>query len=330
MTQPDSRAPLLEVERLAVTFFTPRGTVRAVREASLEIARGEVLGLVGESGCGKSTVAFALMGYLPGTAEVEGTIRFEGEDIAQLNPADLRHLRGNRTAMVYQDPGTSLNPTMRVGPQLDEILLEHLEVTPAEARDRTADLFESVGLADPTAIGRRYPHELSGGMQQRVMIAMALACDPHLLIMDEPTTGLDVTTEATILDLVVSLKERVNAGILFVSHNLGVIARIADRVTVMYAGQTVEEAPVRDLFKGPKHPYTTGLLSCVPQPPNESGVTTRLQRIPGSVYRAEDVAVESCLFEARCPMAQSVVESRLPGCLRRSLIIMLVAFSPTM
>ena len=309
---PRPEGPLLEVDRLAVTFYTPRGTVRAVRDASLEVARGEVLGLVGESGCGKSTVAFGLMGYLPGTARLDGAIRFAGMDIAQLTPSELRELRGNRMAMVYQDPATSLNPAMRVGPQVDEALREHLALDTREAMERTAGLFESVGLADPTAIGRRYPHELSGGMQQRVMIAMALACDPDLLIMDEPTTGLDVTTEATILDLVVDLKQRVNAGILFVSHNLGVIARVADRVAVMYAGQTVEQAPVREIFKNPSHPYTAGLLSCMPQPPREGESTTRLRRIPGAVYAAEERAAEACLFAPRCPMAQETCRSEAP------------------
>ncbi|MCH8186404.1 MAG: ABC transporter ATP-binding protein [Chloroflexi bacterium] len=309
---PRPEGPLLEVDRLAVTFYTPRGTVRAVRDASLEIGRGEVLGLVGESGCGKSTVAFALMGYLPGTAQVDGTLRFAGKDIAHLTPSELRELRGNRMAMVYQDPATSLNPAMRVGPQIEEVLREHLALDTREATERTAELFDSVGLADPTAIGRRYPHELSGGMQQRVMIAMALACDPDLLIMDEPTTGLDVTTEATILDLVVDLKQRVNAGILFVSHNLGVIARVADRVIVMYAGQTVEQAPVREIFKNPRHPYTAGLLSCMPQPPGEGEATTRLRRIAGAVYSAEERAAETCLFAPRCPMAQDTCRSAAP------------------
>ena len=235
-------APLIQLENLAVTFLTPRGAFRAVRSASLEIARGEVLGLVGESGCGKSTVAFAMMNYLPGTAQVEGAVRFEGMDISELSDADLRELRGNRIAMVYQDPITSLNPSMRVGPQIEEAIREHLDMDADAVQRRAVELFDSVGLADPERIGRRYPHQLSGGQQQRVVIAMALACDPHLLIMDEPTTGLDVTTEATILDLIVELKDRVNAGILFVSHNLGVIARVADRVAVMYAGEIVRRS----------------------------------------------------------------------------------------
>ncbi len=309
---PHESETLVEVSSLAVTFYTPRGAIRAVRDASLQIRRGEVLGLVGESGCGKSTTAYAIMGYLPGTAGVDGSIVFEGTDLTAIPPSELRKLRGNRIAMVYQDPATSLNPTMRVGPQIEEVLREHLGMGMADAKVRTAELFDSVGLADPNRIGRRYPHQLSGGMQQRVVIAMALACSPDLLIMDEPTTGLDVTTEATILDLVVDLKERVNAGILYVSHNLGVIARVADRVAVMYAGQTVEQAPVEQLFANPRHPYTTGLLNCVPQPPMEEGTVTKLSRIPGSVYAAEEIGAEACLFASRCPMVQDSCRAQAP------------------
>ena len=308
----NSDAPIIQLENLAVTFQTPRGAFRAVRSASLEIARGEVVGLVGESGCGKSTVAFAMMDYLPGTANVEGAVRFEGMDISQFTDAELRELRGNRIAMVYQDPITSLNPSMRVGPQIEEVLKHHLDMDSEAAQRRAVELFESVGLADPERIGRRYPHQLSGGMQQRVVIAMALACDPHLLIMDEPTTGLDVTTEATILDLIVELKDRVNAGILFVSHNLGVIARVADRVAVMYAGEIVEEAPVRELFKNPSHPYTAGLLSCVPQPPGDDGVALQLRSIPGAVFDAQMEQTNSCLFAPRCPLAKEDCSTTTP------------------
>ena len=305
-------APLLEVEDLAVTFHTPRGTFRAIRNASLTVHRGELVGLVGESGCGKSTLAFAVMGYLPDTAEVGGSLRFEGSDISEMSDVELRALRGNRIAMVYQDPATSLTPTMRVGTQIQEVLREHLGMDAEQARERTVELFESVRLADPAAVGMRFPHELSGGQQQRVVIAMALACDPDLLIMDEPTTGLDVTTEATILDLVADLKKRVNAGILYVSHNLGVIARVADRVSVMYAGQTIEEAGVRDIFKNPRHPYTAGLLSCVPKPLAESGAVKKLSAIPGSVYPAGEVDVEACLFADRCPSVQDACRSQAP------------------
>ena len=306
-------APLMQVEDLAVTFYTPRGSFRAVRGASLEISRGEVLGLVGESGCGKSTVAFAMMGYLPGTAQVEGAVRFEGTDITHLSNAELMELRGNRIAMVYQDPVTSLNPSMRVGPQVEEAISQHLDLDADAVHDRSIELFESVGLADPSRIGRRYPHQLSGGQQQRVVIAMALACDPHLLIMDEPTTGLDVTTEATILDLVVDLKDRVNAGILFVSHNLGVIARVADRVAVMYAGEIVEQSPVRELFKNPSHPYTAGLLSCVPQPPGDDGVERQLSSIPGAVFDAQSPNADECLFAPRCPLVRDSCISQSPS-----------------
>ena len=313
MNHADStEAPLIQLENLAVTFNTPRGSFRAVRSASLEISRGEVLGLVGESGCGKSTVAFAMMDYLPGTAQVEGAVRFEGMDISEFSNAELRELRGNRIAMVYQDPLTSLNPSMRIGLQIEEVLKHHLDLDGEAAQLRAVELFSSVGLADPERIGARYPHELSGGQQQRVVIAMALACDPHLLIMDEPTTGLDVTTEATILDLIVELKDRVNAGILFVSHNLGVIARVADRVAVMYAGEIVEEAPVRELFKNPRHPYTVGLLSCVPQPPGDDGVERQLRSIPGTVFDAQSEQTNCCLFAPRCPIATEICFQATP------------------
>ena len=311
-SQANHGTPLLQVVNLGVTFFTPRGTVRAVRDASLEVHRGEVMGVVGESGCGKSTTAFAIMGYLPGITRVDGRILFEGRDVAQMGASELRHLRGNRIAMVYQDPATSLNPTMRVGSQIHEVLSQHQHMDSEESHRRIVELFESVRLADPESIGRRYPHELSGGQQQRVVIAMALACEPDLLIMDEPTTGLDVTTEATILELVSDLKQRINAGILYVTHNLGVIAAVADRVAVMYAGETVEESPVRELYKSPKHPYTRGLLSCVPTPPTEVGATVQLSRIPGGVFSAAQPAPDACLFMSRCPIAQESCGSQAP------------------
>jgi len=313
------KAPLLQVDNLAVTFYTPRGTFRLVREVSLHVRRGEVLALVGETGCGKSISAFAIMGYLPGTisslpgtSRVDGSILFEGKDLTHMTASELRELRGNRIAMVYQNPGTSLNPTMRIGPQMEEVLRQHLGLNSQQASQRTAELFESVVLAEPELIGQRYPHQLSGGMQQRVMIAMALACEPDLLIMDEPTTALDVTTEATILDLMVDLKQRVNAGILYVSHNLGAVARVADRVAVMYAGQTIEEAPVSELFKNPKHPYTAGLLQCIPQPPSDSGIVTKLRSIPGGIWTPEQVNMQACLFAPRCPVAQNACHTEAP------------------
>jgi len=308
--------PLLEVDHLAVTFYTPHGTFHVVRDVSFTIQRGEVLALVGETGCGKSISAFAIVNYLlpfhPGESRVDGTILFEGKDLIAMPDSELHKLRGSRIAMVYQNPGTSLNPTMRVGLQMEEVLREHLGVESKQAHQRTVKLFDSVGLAEPDRIGQRYPHQLSGGMQQRVMIAMALACDPDLLIMDEPTTGLDVTTEATILDLMVDLKRRVNAGILFVSHNLGTVARVADRVAVMYAGQTIEQAPTSAIFKRSKHPYTTGLLQCVPQPPAEYGAGTKLRSIPGDTYAPEEGNLQACLFAPRCPMAQELCRTEAP------------------
>ncbi len=309
----DENGPLLVVENLGVTFYTPKSVVRAVRDASFEISRGEVLGVVGESGCGKSTVAFAIMGYLPGSTQVNGKVLFAGQDITEMSPSELEKLRGNRIAMVYQDPATSLNPTMRVGEQIEEVVKQHLHLSRNAAREKVVALFESVSLASPETVGARYPHELSGGMQQRVMIAMALACDPDLLIMDEPTTGLDVTTEATILDLVDELKHRVNAAILFVSHNLGVIARIADKVVVMYAGQTIERGAVKDIFASPHHPYTAGLMSCLPKPPTEKGPIVTLSSIPGYVYPSLDIEPAECLFASRCPMAQAECFTQAPS-----------------
>ena len=307
-----SSTPLLELDHLAVTFYTPQGTVHAVRETSLKIQRGEVLGLVGESGCGKSTIAWAIMGYFQSLVHMEGTIRFKGKSFTEMPPSELRGLRGRRIAMVYQDVVSSLNPTMRVGPQLEEVLRENLNMGKQQARHRVIELFENVNLAEPERVGQRYPHELSGGMQQRVVIAMALACDPELLIMDEPTTGLDVTTEATILDLISELRQRVNAGIIWISHNLGIIARIADRVAVMYAGQIVEQAPVKALFRNPSHPYTVGLLNCVPGSTAITEARTKLATIPGTVYDSKQPTTNTCLFEPRCSITQDSCKSEIP------------------
>lgn len=307
---------LLEVEHLSVTYYTPLGTFRVVRDVSFTIQRGEVLALVGETGCGKSISAFAIVGYLlpfqPGEARVNGTILFEGKDLISLSTSEFRKLRGNRIAMVYQNPGTSLNPTMKVGLQIEELLQEHIGLTSKQARQRAEELFVSVGLAEPTILGKRYPHQLSGGMQQRVMIAMAIACEPDLLILDEPTTALDVTTEANILDLIVDLKQRVNAGILFVSHNLATVARVADRVAVMYAGQTIEKASTSEIFKKPKHPYTIGLLQCIPQSPFQSGNINRLRSIPGDTYAPEEKNIKACLFAPRCPIARESCRRESP------------------
>jgi peptide/nickel transport system ATP-binding protein len=256
---------VLRVSDLSVTYETRNGPVRAVRDVSFAIRRGETFGIVGESGSGKSTLAFAVMGYLSSNGHVSsGRIDYRGQDLIAMSRKRKDELRGARIAMVYQDPMSSLNPSIVVGEQVAEALLAHEPLSRQAARERTLGLLAAVNMPDPAAIFARYPHQLSGGQQQRVLIAMALACNPELLIMDEPTTGLDVTTEAQILDLIADLKQRFSSAILYISHNLGVIARISDRIGVMYAGQIVEQGPVREVFRRQLHPYTAGLLECLP------------------------------------------------------------------
>ncbi len=302
MTQP-VQAPVLSVERLEVIYRTRTGPVRAVRDVSIEIAPGNVLGLVGESGCGKSTLAFAVMNYMPANAAITtGRILFCGRDILRMNSRDLMRLRGNEIAMVYQDPMAALNPSLRIGPQLTEVLVEHNGSGGDEARDACIRMLERVRMPDPSAIMERYCHQLSGGQQQRVLIAMALLTNPALLIMDEPTTGLDVTVEAEILDLIGELKRELDTAILFISHSFGVISRVADRVAVMYAGELVEQASVRDIFLDPQHPYTVGLLGCVPK------ISAARQRGTLSPIRGRVPALHEtpggCAFEPRCDRAR--------------------------
>ncbi len=262
MTDPE---PLLAFEHVRISYFTRAGELTVVPDLSFQLAAGEALGLVGESGCGKSTVALSIVRYLGRAGRlVAGRIRFEGRDLAALGDAELRRVRGRRIAMVYQDPMASLNPVLTVGRQLMEVPMLHDGLGPAAARARAVRMLAEVNLADPERVLERYPHQLSGGQQQRIVIAMALIAEPALLILDEPTTGLDVTVEAAVLDLVRALRQRHNSAILYISHNLGTVARVCDRVGVMYAGELVEEAPVRQLFTDPRHPYTRGLLDCLP------------------------------------------------------------------
>ena len=257
--------PLLDVQDLRVAYTARAGEVPVVPGLSFQLNAGEALGLVGESGCGKSTVALAIVRYLGRSGRiVGGNIRFEGRDLTTLDEAGLRAIRGRRIAMVYQDPMASLNPVMTVGRQLMEAPMTHEGVSSATARDRALAMLAEVKLADPEAVMERYPHQLSGGQQQRIVIAMALITGPALLIMDEPTTGLDVTVEAAVLDLVRELRSRHRSAILFISHNLGSVVRVCDRVAVMYRGELVEEGPVRRIFTNPRHPYTRGLLDCLP------------------------------------------------------------------
>jgi peptide/nickel transport system ATP-binding protein len=292
--------PILDIHDLNVGFPTKRGLVRAVRHVSFRIESGETYGLVGESGCGKSTVALAVMGYLPVRARTSGTILFKDQDLTRLPRRQLRHLRGNRFAIVYQDPQASLNPSLTIERQLSEVIFAHEPVTRDAARKRILEILELVRMPDPAYILERYPHQLSGGMQQRVVIAMALLLNPDLVIMDEPTTGLDVTVEAGVLDILEDLRREFHMAILYISHNLGVIARICDKVGVMYAGELVEETSAQVLFARPYHPYSLGLMRCVPR----SGVrytTEALYSIPGRVPALTDLP-EGCAFAARCPL----------------------------
>ncbi len=295
--------PVLSVEGLEVVYTTRSGSVRAVRDVSIGISPGSVLGLVGESGCGKSTLAFAVMNYMSANAEATaGRILFRGRDILRMSRREMNRLRGNEIAMVYQDPMAALNPSLRIGPQLTEVLVEHYGASVREARDACIRMLERVRMPDPPAIMERYCHQLSGGQQQRVLIAMALLTNPALLIMDEPTTGLDVTVEAEILDLIGELKRELDTAILFISHSFGVISRVADRVAVMYAGELVEQASVRDIFLDPQHPYTVGLLGCVPKI-SAAGQRGALSPIRGRVPALHE-SLPGCVFESRCDRAQ--------------------------
>ncbi len=288
---------LLDVKDLSVAF----GETRAVDGVSFTLAEGETLGLVGESGCGKSTTALALMRLLHG-AQVEGKATFGGRDLLALDEAAMRRIRGAEIGMIFQDPGTSLHPLIRAGDQVAEVLRAHLGLSPADARARALDLFEQVGIAGAKQRLRAYPHELSGGMCQRVMIAAAIACSPRLLLADEPTTALDVTVQAQILELIRGVSRAAGMAVVLITHDLGVVAGMTDRVAVMYAGRIVEMAATDTLFARPAHPYTRGLLGSVPV--LDAGWEDELATIPGSVQTAADAP--GCRFAPRCPLASEV------------------------
>ncbi len=298
MSQPP---PLLTVEDLHTHFFTAEGTVRAVDGVSFSIAPGETLGIVGESGCGKSVTALSILRLLPrkGARIIAGHIRFEGRDLVPLTEPEMREIRGNRIAMIFQEPMTSLNPVHTIGSQIAEAVRIHQKLSRSAARARAAETLRLVRIPDAPRRLADYPHQFSGGMRQRAMIAMALACNPKLLIADEPTTALDVTIQAQILRLMLELKERIGAAVMLITHDLGVVAETCQRVIVMYAGRTVEEAPVLELFDRPAHPYTRGLLASIP---HRASGCRRLAEIPGVVPSLRE-PITGCAFAPRCPMA---------------------------
>ena len=304
-----ANGPLLELRHLAVSFATDDGTVHAVDGIDLSLARGRTLGLVGESGCGKSVTSLAIMGLLPPeNSKVKGEVRFEGRDLLRLDADTIRDLRGARLAMIFQEPMTSLNPAYTVGDQIVEAIQQHQRLSAADARARAIEMLRIVRIPSPERRVDDYPHKLSGGMRQRAMIAMALACGPDLLIADEPTTALDVTIQAQILDLMRGLRRDTGTAIILITHDLGVVAEMADDVAVMYAGQIVERAPVRDLFARPEHPYTVGLLGSIPR------LDEKRERLPSIEGRVPDMTrpPDGCRFAARCPFVEPACRAAAP------------------
>ncbi len=293
---------LLEVNDLKTHFFTREGVVQAVDGVSFHVEKGRTLGIVGESGCGKSVTALSIMGLIPKPPAkiVDGSVMFDGSDLTTLSDRQLEDVRGRQVAMIFQDPMTSLNPTFRIGSQITETLRRHFDMKKDAARKRAIELLEEVGIPDAAGRLDDYPHQFSGGMRQRVMIAIALSCNPKLLIADEPTTALDVTIQAQILDLLERLREEHEMAMIIITHDMGVVAEAADDVAVMYAGQIVEQAAVLELFENPEHPYTEALLGALPQLEGEGIREGRLTAIPG---RPPDLVnpPEACRFAARCP-----------------------------
>jgi peptide/nickel transport system ATP-binding protein len=305
---------LLEVENLQTHFRTPEGIIRAVDGVSFAVERGETVAIVGESGCGKSVTANSILRLVPQPpGKIAGQIRFEGTDLLALSERAMRDIRGNHISMVFQEPMTSLNPVLTVGGQIAETIRLHQRLSRKAVQERAVEMLNLVGIAEPRRRAREYPHQFSGGMRQRVMIAIALACNPKLLIADEPTTALDVTIQAQILDLMADLKKRVGAAIIVITHDLGVVAEIAERVIVMYAGRKVEEAKVADLFRAPCHPYTQGLLTAVPKLGSSlAGTETRLAEIPGLVPSLKK-RIAGCVFASRCALARDVCRQVAPA-----------------
>jgi peptide/nickel transport system ATP-binding protein len=305
---------LLEIENLQVHFRTPDGINRAVDGVSFHVNEGETFAVVGESGCGKSVTAMSILRLIPEPpGKIAGWIRFQGKELLELSDREMRGIRGNDISMVFQEPMTSLNPVLTVGRQIGETLRLHQGLDKRAATARAVDMLGLVGIPDPRRCVGQFPHQLSGGMRQRVMIAIALACNPKLLIADEPTTALDVTIQAQILDLMHDLKRRIGAAIVLITHDLGVVAEVAERVMVMYAGHKVEEAPVAELFRTPRHPYTQGLLGAVPKLGSSiEGRTLRLAEIPGQVPDLKQ-RIRGCVFASRCGLATDLCRAVAPA-----------------
>jgi peptide/nickel transport system ATP-binding protein len=305
MSEMRTEETVLDVKNLQTVFFTNSGLFRAVDDVSFSVRRGETLAIVGESGCGKSVTALSLMRLVPDPPGriVGGAVMLEGTDLLGLNEAEMRQVRGNRISMIFQEPMTSLNPVMRIGDQITEVVRLHQEMTSKEAWKQAVEMLRLVRIPEPERRAQEYPHQLSGGMRQRAMIAMALACRPALLIADEPTTALDVTIQAQILALIVDLQKRLGTGLILITHDLGVVAQTAQRVIVMYAGKKVEEATVEALFENPRHPYTRGLMASIPAVPSpDAKADVRLVEIPGMVPSLTNLPV-GCAFAPRCPLA---------------------------
>jgi peptide/nickel transport system ATP-binding protein len=307
-----SSETLLSMENVSTSFFTSKGVVPAVSGVTISIRPGEILGLVGESGCGKSVTSLSILGLVaPPGRIVQGRILFEGRDLAKLDYNTMCGIRGNEIAMIFQEPMTSLNPVYTVGKQVSEAIILHRHVSREEGKRKTLEMFRLVGIPEPEARFDCYPHQLSGGLRQRVMIAMALVCEPKLLIADEPTTALDVTIQAQILDLMQELRKRLNTAIILITHDLGVVAELCDRVVVMYSGEVVEEADIFTLFEQPSHPYTLGLMSSIPGTAASMGSDGHLQTIPGMVPNLLNLPT-GCRFHPRCPMARPLCREKAP------------------
>ena len=309
---------VLEAEHLSIAYETRKGDVEAIRDVTFTVREGETVGLVGESGCGKSTIAFGIVNHLGPNGKITGgQIRFQGHELVGRSTAELNKLRGDRIAMVFQDPMQALNPSVRLGEQLAEVLTCHKDISWDEAWQRSIDMLKRVNMPDPDSVMRRYTHQISGGQQQRVVIAMAMLNNPALLIMDEPTTALDVTVEAAVLDLIEELKNDFNAANIFITHNLGVVARVSDHLCVMYAGQMVEKGPVVEIFKRPCHPYTRGLMAAVPTL-GESKSDSVLYPIRGRVPAPADRPRDACIFAPRCDYTTDRCREARPGMVQLS------------